>query len=264
MTIEFVVSTINRLDVSFLNKIFCNIEIADVKILVINQCFNIDVPTINDIPSNIRIISVKDKGTSNSRNLALKNINGDIIVFVDDDVCYETDAVMNIMKCHQKSCSDILTFKSKFENGLYLKKYSSISKFHSKKTIRNIADIDITFKRKAIIDANVSFDTRFGLGAQYPLGEYYTFLLTCLKKGLVIEYQPFDLLVHPNCLSSGLKFDRKFEIGRGALFAKINIFLSPLFAFYFSISKINLYKHKHSLIKELYYLNLGIFRYIFK
>lgn len=50
---------------------------------MINQCIDIAVPLngISTFHENIHLISVPDKGTSNSRNLAMLHMKGDIGVF---------------------------------------------------------------------------------------------------------------------------------------------------------------------------------------
>ena len=87
MKIEFLISTINRTNLDFLESMFKNVGMENVNALIINQCIDIDVSKEIKTPhKNIRIISVKEKGTSISRNLALKNMTGDIGTFTDDDL----------------------------------------------------------------------------------------------------------------------------------------------------------------------------------
>ena len=84
MKIEFIVSTMNRTDLSFIDKMFVNIDVAKVRILAVNQCTTIPVP-INNLSDrqNIRVISIDQKGLSRSRNVALENATGELCVLAD-------------------------------------------------------------------------------------------------------------------------------------------------------------------------------------
>ena len=65
---------------------------------------------------------------------------------------------------------------------------------------------------------------------------------------------------HPYEIHSGLKFEKLFEIARGAGFARMLGLKSILVPIYFAIKKYSIYKNKHSFIKELGYLYKGIFQ----
>lgn len=266
LKIDFLVATINRIDCKFLYPIFKNIDLNDCSVIVINQCINIAVPQneFTVFHKNIHVISVSDRGTSNSRNMAMMHMKGDIGVFVDDDVVLEHDSVVRISNAYlEHKDADVITFQSQYFSGKYFKSYSANSFKHNKYTLKNISDIEITF-RKTIIEKNVLFNTLFGLGAKFPLGEYLTFLMDCYKAGSNMYYVPGVIVKHPDCLHSGIQFNQNYEVGRGALFACLSKFFFPLMIFYFAIKKYSLYKNKHSFGKEIYLMFKGAVKYCFR
>ena len=111
--------------------------------------------------------------------------------------------------------------------------------------MKNISDIEITF-RKTIIEKKVLFNTLFGLGAKFPLGEYLIFLTDCYNAESNMYYVPGVIVKHPDCLHSSIQFIQNYEEGRGALFACLSKYLFPFMIFYFAIRKYSMYKNKHS------------------
>lgn len=263
LKIDFLVATINRIDCEFLYPIFKNIDLNDCNVIVINQCINIAVPQneITTFHKNIHMISVADKGTSNSRNMAMMHMKGDIGVLVDDDVVLEHDSVVRIANAYLKyKDADVITFQSQYFSGKYFKSYSANSFRHNKYTLKNISDIEITF-RKTIIKKKILFNPLFGLGAKFPLGEYLIFLMDCYKTESNMYYVPGVIVKHPDCLHSGIQFNQNYEVGRGALFACLSKCLFPLMIFYFAIKKYSMYKKKHSFCREVYLMFKGSIQY---
>ena len=62
--------------------------------------------------------------------------------------------------------------------------------------ILNTASVELAFKRVSIQNAKVQFDTNFGLGAEFPMGEEAIFVADAIKNGLKIGFVPEVLLVH--------------------------------------------------------------------
>lgn len=259
MKIEFLVATTNRTDLKFLDEIFQNINIDNIYILVINQCINIPLQSKIDIPhSNIRVISVAEKGTSVSRNLAIKNMIGDICTFTDDDLIYEKNIIEKILNAFQGKNIDIVTFKTGIINSNKdIKNYKKKSFKHTLRSLLSIGDWEIFFKSNIIKNNNILLDERFGLGCKYPACEYHIFLMDCYKKGINIFYIPIVVVKHPDIISTGLKFTPSLEVSRGAGFARMLGYKSVIASILFAIKKYPLYKEKHSFIKECFFLIKG-------
>ena len=146
LKIDFLVATINRTNCEFLYPIFKNIDLNDCNVIVINQCIDIAVPLngISTFHENIHLISVPDKGTSNSRNLAMLHMKGDIGVFLDDDVVLEHDSMIRIANAYiEHKDADIITFQSQYFSGKYFKSYSDNSFKHNKYTLLCLKELSL-------------------------------------------------------------------------------------------------------------------------
>jgi len=86
--LEILVATQDRNSLEFLYKMFPEKECHEYKILVVNQTDRKRIISEQQLGSNVRVINSFDKGISKSRNLALQNAIGKIILIADDDVVY--------------------------------------------------------------------------------------------------------------------------------------------------------------------------------
>lgn len=266
MNIEFLVATTNRNNLFFLDRMFEHVGIENVNVLVINQCIDIDVPTEIIVQhKNIRVISVRQKGTSVSRNLAIENMQGDICTFTDDDLIYESDVLIKINEAFSYMDSDILTFKTGYiGRDDFLKEYKDEKFNHDIKSLLKVGDWEIFFKSDFVKRERIRFDERFGLGCLYPACEYHIFLVDSYRKKGRIHYNPIHVVNHPHVKSTGLKFERNIEIARGAGIMRMLGFYAIPACVFFALKKHSLYKEKHSLYKEIYYLFCGCYYLFFK
>lgn len=258
MKIEFLISTLNRTNLDFLKPIFVHLDYDNVKALVINQCDDAILKKTKNIKSTerIKVISVNEYGLSKSRNLALRNATGDICLICDDDIVFEKGIQSKLKKWYH-DFRDISLITYNVTNQVKL----SDTK-HNLLTIQKIASSAISFRRKEIQQNQIFFDTQFGLGAAYPLGEENIFLSDCLKAHLNLKHFSETLVNHPSVSHSGLQFNRQNAMARGACFKRIygcwSYVLIPIFAF----KKWPLYRKNHSLMKEMLWLYSGAYYYI--
>lgn len=265
MKIQFLVSTIDRDNIDFLEKIFKNLKGQSFDVIVINQCINIDLPKNDLSKENIKVISSKTKGTSVSRNIALKNATGDICTFTDDDLVYERNAIEKVRKAFEEEKTDIITFKTGILNSdAPYKKYKKYPFKHSIKSILSVGDCEIFFKLSSIRKNKIFFDERFGLNCIYPACEYQIFLTDCHKNKLRSLYVPEVVVRHPDTITTGIKFEPSLEIARGAGFARMLGALAFVAILFFSIKKHRLYKEKHNLRTEILLLTKGALQILFK
>lgn len=216
MKVEFIISTMNKTDIGILSKIFANFEnIPDYT--VINQC---SVET--KIPKIKEFINVYEKGLSKSRNRAIKEAAGDILVITDDDTIFLKDADKIIRNAFEEnSDADIITFQIQKEDGQSFKKYSEKPYVHNILSLMRVSSIEIAFRKKSLVEAGIVFDERFGLGTEFPTGEEIIFITDAFKKGLKIKYIPVPIVIHPT-QHSGAEFDNeKLWIAKGAMFYRI-------------------------------------------
>lgn len=242
MKIEFLVSTMNRKDLSFLDAMFQHNNISNINVLVINQCINIEIPTIETLHENVRVISVKDKGLSKSRNLGLRNAIGDIVLPTDDDVVYEPDIVGILTNAFESNKDvDLLTFQIRKKSGGFLKKYRDHAYNHTMRSILQVASVEIALRRNEIARYDVVYNEFFGLGATYPTGEENIFLKELLKKKVRMRFVPYTIASHPD-MTSGALLDRRGLFNKGAVFANLWGIMAFPAAILFVIKKRNLLK----------------------
>jgi glycosyltransferase involved in cell wall biosynthesis len=220
--IEFLISTMNRSSIDFINDMFCHTGIENINAVVINQCPDILPP--NNIPTphpGIKVISVKDKGLALSRNRAIKHATGDICLFTDDDVVYLPESLTDIERnFNQFKEADIITFKAQTKDGIPFKKYKNTPFIHNRRTITKISSIEIGIRRSFLRKSKIFFDERFGLGSRYNSGEENIFVMDAFRRGLKIYYVPVTIVEHA-FESSGKIINKTSLFGKGAVYRRL-------------------------------------------
>ena len=114
MKIQHIISTMNREEFSFLEKLCLKTDAV-----VVNQ--NCEDAIAEFALSNgvkIKAVSTPEKGLSRSRNKLIENATGDILVIGDDDVEY-LDGYLDIIKnaYNKYPDADIIVFRFTHEKG---------------------------------------------------------------------------------------------------------------------------------------------------
>jgi len=256
MKLEVLVSTMNREDLSLVNKM--NIK-SDV--LIVNQSPTSDYDFEIKKEFNIRMLSFKEKGLSKSRNRALQNAQGDICLIADDDVRYHDDYVDKVINAHTEYADyDIIVFAVPTTNIDREKKYYTRVKRMGYVRSLKIASFEISFKRKSIIDNKILFNEEFGAGSgQYSMGEENIFIYQCLKKGLKILYLPIEIgLVTHEESTWFFGYNQKYFIDKGACYAAMSPKYAYLIAWQFGLRKYLNYKKEVNFIDAIINMQKGI------
>jgi len=119
--ISLIICTRNRddmVDGALSSAINQSLERACYEIIVIDQSDNDKTAVIASNYSGIKYIRTDSRGLSNSRNEGINYSKGNILVFVDDDVEFENDYLLNILEFFNKS-----ELKPDFIGGRTLIKY---------------------------------------------------------------------------------------------------------------------------------------------
>lgn len=228
--------------------------------VIINQCnenFKKKITIENN--KNCLWINTLERGLSKSRNMAIDNSNADICLIADDDEIFANNIEDRILKAYKKlPQADIIVFD--IEN--YSKNIKNkIFKFKRLQLLR-VSSVQITFKRKSIIDNNLKFDIKLGSGTGNGAGEENKFLLNAYDKGLQIYHYPVNIarLIENNESTWFKGYDEDYFYKRGTSTRYIlGFWLSCAYAFYFLISKYKLYKDFTSVEKALIKIFCGIF-----
>lgn len=260
MKVEVLISCMHQKDTSIIYK--SNIQS---NVVVINQCNeNSEISEFFKNKKNescqILMINTKERGLSNSRNLAIKNATGDICIICDDDEKFSNTYVEDIVKAFQShKDADVIAFKLIRPQKKYREKGKKLSPLDCLK----VSSVEIAFKLKRIKEKNILFDPQIGSGISKAGGEENVFLHECLKKGLKIYYHPIIIAELLDAESQWLasKYSKDYFIDRGKFTRKLiggKIF-SIIYAVYFTIAKIKEYRSKNHPIKAFAYMLKGIF-----
>lgn len=225
---------------------------------IVNQITK-GISLTNKIFENYRVISVNDKGLSKSRNLALQKSVEDICIIADDDVIFEDDYRDIIVTEHKKHPDkDIIAFVVENENLTRRKKILNEGNIGYLKSMK-LQSVQITFKRERIIEKDLKFDERFGIGSTYFWGEENIFLFDCLRKGIKIYYVPKKIAILEDGPSMWSKENTpsRYKL-QGVIYYRMSKILYPLLIIQFSIRKRNLFKNEMSSIKVMSSMFAGV------
>ena len=219
--LEILVSTMNRNSLDFLIPMFPFCHFSVFSILIINQTKENNL-LVSDFPS-IRVINSLEKGLSRSRNLALKNARGKIVLIADDDVVYKKDFDTLIIQAHnQYDSKTIISFCIEKLNGLPFKKYLLSAKANlSLIELFNVLSIEISINKLIFDKLGVKFDKNFGLGSNFEMGEEAVFLSDIKEQNQQVAFVPIVIAMHPEISSiEKIDFKQRYYI-QGAFLSRV-------------------------------------------
>jgi len=219
--VEILISTMNRDSLDFLVPMFPFLHFSNFQILIINQTQT--EKKLTSIYSNIRVINSSEKGLSKSRNLALENALGKILVIADDDVIYQEGFISRIINAYIKfPKAAAINFCAVKSDGSLMKNYPDHSKTNLNAfDIFNTSSIEMTLNRSLLDKTKIRFDENFGLGSMFEMGEEAIFLFDLKNKKQQLVFEPQVIVKHDTPTSSDKKsVAEKYDI-QGALCTRI-------------------------------------------
>lgn len=219
--IEFLISTQNRVSLGFLNAIFKGYDLNNTNILIVNQT-NPDKILISDYP-NIRIVNSFDTGVAKSRNLALQNAVGRIIIFTDDDVEYFLNTRQIVLDAYNNyNTPDAILFQAQKSSTKLLKPYAK--KLEDPITILSILNcgtIEVTLRKENIDVQKFKFDERFGINSPFGLGDEPLFLMDLKRNGHRIIFVNKTIVQHESITTISKNSKEKNYFSFGAFYRQI-------------------------------------------
>ena len=247
MDFEILISTMFRTDLLFLDNIFSKTSVENYNVLIINQTD--DDKFLNSSLDNIRVCNSLERGTSNSRNLAIENAKGNICLFADDDTIFEEN-FENIITSEFKKHQDmyLLSFESTSgEKKDFHLDYPKLSGIHTKNSLRKVHMITMAFNRQKLIESKVRFNQYFSLGGKFNGGTEYVFLRNAFSKGLKAFHIKKTIVHHIDDISSGKKMESDQKIHTSS--ARANHFNGVIYA-YLWLCKYLFFLLRNGLIKS--------------
>lgn len=172
----------------------------------------------------VRHVSSAIKGLSVNRNIALRMVDGDWIVFADDDCVLAEDylsrAREQLAEADPGSRLYFLEVRNLEDGEFYTFPLTEADKELGYGNFNKIPSIGFVFSRQAA-EALGGFDESLGIGAKYGSGEDTDILLRALGRGFPVNRLYGCSIFHPR-MTRGTNLDRcrKYALGYGALFAK--------------------------------------------
>lgn len=187
-----------------------NQSYSDVEVVVVLQPLNQSArQAVEEIVSVIKAVPVNlvvsdTIGLSKSRNIALSQAVGDILLLCDDDCRYPSDAAANIAEAMATYPDwDVIGFQmAETNSGKLHKRYPLHPQRHNLRSLMHINSVEITLRKHAVWKVKL-FDERIGLGTPYMTGEENVMLVDLFRKGFKVGYFPRVVVFHP-MESSGL------------------------------------------------------------
>jgi len=235
MKLEILLSCMNQKDFSIVKE-----SCITGDVLLINQANDNSLIENNNDKQSIRMISTTERGLSRSRNMAIRNSNGDICLLSDDDEIFSKNYEKIILDSYLRlQDADIIAFDVANKVTRLSKKTQRIGYFNSLK----LSSCQLSFKRASILKHNIWFDPFMGAGTGNGCGEENKFLLDCLKAKMKIYYVPATISVLDTKESSWFSgYDREFFYQRGAATRRMmGLLPSVCYGVYYLLFKRELY-----------------------
>ena len=170
---------------------------AGVDYLVLVQRPDPTCPTTLVTRNDVRVVALESIGLSNSRNAALEMATGDFLLFADDDQDLDLDGICTLARVLDKDpgLAIVLGWRREHmqDRGRSTREYPI--------TVLNSGRVcapEFMVRRAAVLDAGVRFDPRFGVGAEFEIGEEFIFVADLLAAGLSGLSVPVVTGSHPD------------------------------------------------------------------
>lgn len=191
----------NRVNLDFLIPMFPFCPYSNFSILIINQTSK-DKVLVSECPS-VKVINSFDIGISKSRNLAISNSEGKILLFADDDVVFIENFDSEIIQAHKNNpLVPAICFQTLTTEGNLYSKYPEKNRFLTRKEISKVLSIELTCKSNLIKKEKIIFNELFGLGSQFQDSETFFFLMNMKHKNYNILFYPKNIVIHKSISSS--------------------------------------------------------------
>ncbi len=214
-------------------------------VLIINQCGTENEYEQGGRYGNIYVRESRKRGLSVSRNEALMNARSDRVILCDNDVRYDDDAFERINAAFDRNpdAGILVFFIERPERRMpVLKKEGTLGKLHSMR----IFSPEIAIRRSIIGD--LCFDTEFGSGARYSMGEENIFLFRAMERGIRVVYVP-ERIAHLLPQESGwfTGYNENFFFDRGAGYEAMDERMWLFLSLQFLLRKRRLYRNEISM-----------------
>lgn len=172
--------------------------------------------------SDIVYIPSNSIGVARSRNVGLMTADNDsIVLFSDDDVVYDSDLFSRLWDFFQNDSVTFCTFKV----GLIGESTKTMLEYPDEKcklklsNIGKFGAVNLAVRQSFINSSGLMFDTLFGPGAKYSIGEDYIFIVDLLRNKAIGRYFP-EILIYHHEENTGTINSKQLLFDRGPMFLR--------------------------------------------
>lgn len=202
--------------------------------VIVNQCGRYDVETFDHKGRKIKVFYMAERGVGLSRNTALMRADGDICLFSDQDIVYETGYEQKILQAFEECPdADMIVFnvevseerKTYYNTGVKRVRWYNCGRYGA---------VSFAVRREKLFASGVTFSLLFGGGAKYSAGEDSLFLKQFMQKGYRVYTS--EAVIGRETAGDSTWFSgyhNKFFFDRGVLYHFLYGPLAKLWAFRF-------------------------------
>lgn len=194
--VEILLSTMNRADLDFLEPMFPFAHFSDFSILIINQ-----TTQGNELVSSydsIRVVNSYERGLSRSRNLAVQHASKKIGLIADDDLVFLEGFDEKVAKGfnHFPTAAAVKFITVTF-GGVPFRKYPNepVAVLSDLQRL-NSTSWEIALNIAQVRKSGIPFNTNFGLGSTFPLGEEPVLMNALYQAGYGVSHYPETIVSH--------------------------------------------------------------------
>ena len=158
--------------------------------VIINQCNEDGYKEEHIGDAFVRTFSVKERGLTKSRNLAISKSVADVCIICDDDEVFSQGYEEAVQEAYSSlPQADIIIF----DMAQRPHKWGDSIKKLGYRDIMSVSSWQITFRRETLLAKGIRFDENMGAGSGNGAEEEFRFLTQCRKAGLKIYHYPYEL-----------------------------------------------------------------------
>jgi glycosyltransferase involved in cell wall biosynthesis len=178
---------------------------------------------------DVRVIRLKSTGVAASRNAAIREAIGEVLVFGEEDVTWLPDGLAAVIATFKDNPRlAVLLGRANDETGALRKRYPAIRESATIWNSGRVGTIELAVRPELIRQAKVSFDESFGAGTPNFLGDEYIFVADANRAKLKCDYFPITFSQHPKD-SSGTRFGTDADArARSRVFERVFGPLAPV------------------------------------
>lgn len=147
--------------------------------------------------SDVRVVRVDDKGLSRSRNRAMDEARTRMVWMFDDDAVADVEAGLALARKADEAGCAAMVGRFAGPDGRPTRPEGKRRGKMGKLDAPSVCSIEVIVNVERVRSLGVQFDTDFGLGARWTMGEEMIFVLDLIKAGGRVGSDTAVLAQHP-------------------------------------------------------------------